>query len=102
MEQGEPWNQIYYVSLTIKLPTTQTLAVIINTSSKHSARELKKMIDSIIEEHQNPLNHVICWVIDNASNMVKLVSTMSVVCTILLDTWYSKQASVTFFLMNQN
>jgi hypothetical protein len=82
MEQGEPCNQIYFVSLTTKLPTKRTLAVIINTRSKHFARELKNMIDGILEEHQNSFNNAICCVIDNASNMVKLFSTMDEVCTI--------------------
>jgi hypothetical protein len=92
---------VRYVSPTTKLPTTRTLAVI-DTRSKHTARELKEMIDRVFEEYQIPLNHILCCVTDNASNMVKLVSTMNEVCTLPYSTQYTKQASVNFFIMNQN
>jgi hypothetical protein len=88
---------VRFVSPITKLPTTQTLAAI-DTRSKHTARELKEMIERVLEEYQIPLNHILCCMTDNASNMVKLVSTMNEVCTLPYCTQYTKQASVNFFL----
>jgi hypothetical protein len=74
-------NVRYFCPMT-KLPTTRTLAVI-DTKSRHSAKELKEMIDSVLEDYKIPLSHILCCVTDNASNMVKLVSTMNEVPTVL-------------------
>jgi hypothetical protein len=67
---------VRYVSPTTNLPTTRTLAVI-DTQSKHSASELKDMIKNVLDDYEIPLNHILCCVTDNASNMIKLVSSMN-------------------------
>lgn len=59
-----------------KLPTTSTLKVV-DTQSQHSAIELKNIIEKVLEDYEIPLEKVLCCVTDNASNMVKLVSTMN-------------------------
>jgi hypothetical protein len=69
-----------YFSKTKKVPITSTLAVV-DTQSRHSARELKDIIEKVLEDYKIPLANILCCVTDNASNMVKLVSTMNEVCT---------------------
>lgn len=67
---------VRYVSPTTKLPTTCTLAVV-DTRSKHTAKELREIMDTVLSDYEIPLSHILCCVTDNASNMVKLVSSMS-------------------------
>jgi hypothetical protein len=59
-----------------KLPTTATLKVV-DTRSQHTAMELKDIIDKVLKDYEIPLEKVLCCVTDNASNMVKLVTTMN-------------------------
>ena len=59
-----------------KLPTTCTLAVV-DTKSKHTARELREILDTVLSDYDIPLGHILCCVTDNATNMVKLVSSMN-------------------------
>ncbi len=59
-----------------KLPTTCTLAVV-DTKSKHTARELREILDIVLSDYDIPLGHILCCVTDNAMNMVKLVSSMN-------------------------
>ena len=67
---------VRYISKSTKLPTTSTLAVV-DTLSRHSARDLKTIIERILDEYGIPVDHILCCVTDNASNMVKLVSDMN-------------------------
>lgn len=67
---------VNYVSPTTELPTTSTLAVV-DTNSRHTARELKEMIVKILNNYSVPLDNILCCITDNATNMVKLVSSMS-------------------------
>ena len=67
---------VRYVSPTTKLPTTCTLAVV-DTLNKHTAKELREILDTVLSNYEIPLSHILCCVTDNASNMVKLVSSMS-------------------------
>ena len=39
--------------------------------------ELKDIIDKVLKDYEIPLEKVLCCVTDNASNMVKLVTTMN-------------------------
>jgi hypothetical protein len=59
-----------------KLPTTSTLKVV-DTRSQHTATELKDIIEKVLKDYEIPLEKVLCCVTDNASNMVKLVTTMN-------------------------
>jgi hypothetical protein len=59
-----------------KLPTTATLKVV-DTRSQHTAMELKDIIDKVLKDYEIPMEKVLCCVTDNASNMVKLVTTMN-------------------------
>ena len=70
---------VRYVSKAKKLPSTSTLAVV-DTQSRHSARELKDIIETVLDDYEIPLSNILCCVTDNASNMVKLVTTMNEVC----------------------
>jgi hypothetical protein len=59
-----------------KLPTTSTLKVV-DTRSQHTATELKDIIEKVLKDYEIPMEKVLCCVTDNASNMVKLVTTMN-------------------------
>ena len=52
----------------------------VDTQSRHSARELKDIIETVLDNYEIPLSNILCCITDNASNMVKLVTTMNEVC----------------------
>ena len=58
------------------LGVTRTLAVV-DTESRHTTSELKKIINIVLCDYDIPLANIICCVMDNAANMVKLVSMMN-------------------------
>ena len=64
--------EIRYVSKSGKQPTTSTLAVL-DTKSKHTANELRKMLHQILEDYDLPVSKTLAGITDNASNMVKLM-----------------------------
>ena len=64
--------EIRYVSKSGKQPTTSTLAVL-DTKSKHTANELRKMLHQILEDYDLPISKTLAGITDNASNMVKLM-----------------------------
>lgn len=53
-------------------PVTKTLSVC-DTKSQHSSRELKSLLNKVLEDFNIPLSQVLCCVTDNASNMIKIV-----------------------------
>ena len=65
-----------WVSKETGEPVTRTLAVL-DTLSRHTAKELKEILMKILEEYEIPLDHVLCCVTDNVTNMVKLVKDMN-------------------------
>ncbi len=77
---------VHYVSKEKKQPTTSTLAVIVS-QGRHSASELKEIIENVLGKYEIPLRHILCCVTDNASNMVKLVSNMNQVMFLHLPTF---------------
>ena len=58
------------------LGVTRTLAVV-DTENRHTRRELKEIINVVFRDYDIPLANIICFVTDNATNMVKLVSMMN-------------------------
>ena len=55
---------------------TTTLSVT-DTKSQHTSSELKVLLHNILEEFDIPLNHVLCCVTDNASNMIRVVKDLN-------------------------
>lgn len=55
---------------------TRTLSVI-DTKSRHTARDLKSMILDTLELYELPLENVLISVTDNATNMVKTIDLLN-------------------------
>jgi hypothetical protein len=55
---------------------TTTLSIT-DTKSQHTSSELKVLLHIILEEYDIPLNHVLCCVTDNASNMIRVVKDLN-------------------------
>ena len=65
-----------YVSPVTGLPTTCTLSVV-DTHSRHSAKDLKEMVVKVLDDFNLPLDHIAAAVSDNAANMITLVAKMN-------------------------
>ena len=74
--------RVNYLGLNVRfvddqgLGITRTLAVV-DTESRHTSSELKEIINGVLQDYDIPLANIICCVMDNATNMVKLVSMMN-------------------------
>jgi len=55
---------------------TKTLAIV-DTKAQHTSKELKALLMKVLEDFEIPLKNIVCVVTDNASNMLKLVKTLS-------------------------
>ena len=55
---------------------TRTLGVV-DTLCEHGSKMLKEMIVKVLADYEIPLDHVVCCVTDNASNMIKLVELLN-------------------------
>ena len=58
------------------LGVTRTLAVV-DTESRHTSSELKKIINVVLHDYDIPQAKIICCFMDNATTMVKLLSMMN-------------------------
>ena len=55
---------------------TRTLGVV-DTLCEHGSKMLKEMIVKVLADYEIPLDHVVCCVTDNASNMITLVELLN-------------------------
>jgi hypothetical protein len=55
---------------------TTTLSIT-DTKSQHTSSQLKVLLHNILESYDIPLNHVLCCVTDNASNMIRVVKDLN-------------------------
>ena len=88
--------EIRYVSKSGKQPTTSTLAVL-DTKSKHTANELRKMLHQILEDYDLPVSKTLAGITDNASNMVKLMVDFDKVTKLFFSFKKSRCQAVYFF-----
>lgn len=56
---------------------TRTLSVT-DTRCQHTSRELRSLLQNILDEFEIPLDHVLCCVTDNAANMIKVVKDFNI------------------------
>jgi hypothetical protein len=55
---------------------TTTLSIT-DTKSQHTSSQLKVLLHNILESYDIPLNHVLCCITDNASNMIRVVKDLN-------------------------
>jgi hypothetical protein len=53
------------------------MLAVIDIQGYDSTSKLKEIIENVLEEYEILLQHILCCLTDNASNMMKLVSTMN-------------------------
>jgi hypothetical protein len=66
---------VRYIDQKTNAPVTKTLSVS-DTLSRHTGRELKTILQDILDSFGIPIANVLCCVTDNASNMVKMVKEL--------------------------
>jgi hypothetical protein len=73
MERSFLGLHVRYVDPDTGIPVTKTLLVS-DTLSRHTSCEQKKVLLDTLEEFGIPVTNVLCCVVDNATNMVKMVN----------------------------